>query len=115
MKATNTAPDQDGTTNRGTRRPRRRLPIELLVGLLGHEKALHLCQYFGGQQLPSLDRLLRWMRRHCLIADYLNNGYTQPALAAKYGLSVPGVKKIITEYLRWRRTEERAEDDRLRR
>ena len=93
----------------GTRHPRRRLPVAILVEFLGAEKTVQLCRMFGNQRLPSFDQLLRWMRQQSVIADYLNHAYTQPALASKYQLSLASVKKIITAHLTRQRVAERDE------
>jgi len=88
-------------------RQRSRLRVETLIALLGPEDTATLCQFGGGRRLPSYAQYLAWQRRLLLVHDWLHNGYSQRALAAKYGLSLPAVKKLLTTYRRQTRLAER--------
>jgi hypothetical protein len=74
--------------------------VETLVALLGAEATANLCYAGGGRRVPSYAQYLAWQRRLLLVHDWLHNGYSQRALAAKYGLSLPAVKKILTTFRR---------------
>jgi hypothetical protein len=81
-------------------KPRSRLRVETLIALLGPEDTATLCQFGGGRRVPSYAQFRAWQRRLLLLNDWLNHGYTHRALAAKYGLSIPVVKKLVTTYRR---------------
>ncbi len=87
-------------------KPRSRLRDETLIALLGPGDTATLCQFGGGRRVPSHAQYLAWQRRLLLLHDWLHNGYSQRALAAKYGLSLPAVKKLATSYLRQKRLAE---------
>ena len=89
---------------------RSRLRVETLIALLGAEGTANLCFFGGGRRVPSYAQYLAWQRRLLLIHDWLHNGYSQRALAAKYGLSLPVVKKLLTTYRRQTRLAERLTD-----
>jgi hypothetical protein len=52
----------------------------------------------GGHRVLSYDQFRNWERRVRLLNDYLKHGYTHRDLAAKYGLSMPVVKRIVTTF-----------------
>ena len=95
------------------RKPRSRLRVETLIALLGAEGTANLCYFGGGRRVPSYAQYLAWQRRLLLVHDRLHNGYSQRALAAKYGLSLPAVKKLLTTYRRQTRLAERLADTKL--
>jgi hypothetical protein len=72
--------------------------VETLIALLGAE----VCYFGGGRRVPSYAQYLAWQRRLLLVHDWLHKGYSQRALAAKYGLSLPVVKRLVTTF--WRQT-----------
>jgi len=43
-----------------------------------------------------------------IVRDWLNRGYTQRDLAAKYELSLPYVKRLITRHLKQRLRQDHA-------
>ena len=64
---------------------RSRLRVETLIALLGAEGTANLCYFGGGRRVPSYAQYLAWQRRLLIVHDSLHNGYSQRALAAKYG------------------------------
>lgn len=58
-----------------------------LIGLLGMEKALALCQAWGGKQIPTFVTALREVRQRKVLAD-LRRGYSPTEVALKYQLSL---------------------------
>jgi len=93
-------------------KPRSRLRVETLIALLGAEGTANLCYFGGGRRVPSYAQYLAWQRRLLLVHDWLHNGYSHRALAAKYGLSRPVVKKLLTTYRRQTRLAELADTKR---
>jgi len=93
-------------------RQRSRLRVETLIALLGAEGTANLCYFGGGRRVPSYAQYLAWQRRLLLVHDWLHNGYSQRALAAKYGLSLPAVKKILTTFRRQTRFAQLADTKR---
>jgi hypothetical protein len=85
-----------------------RLRVETLVDLLGVKGTANLCYVAGGRRVPRYDQFRSWERRVLLINDYLNHGYALHDLAAKYQLSLPVVKRIVTTYLERKRKADRA-------
>src|SRR5262249_36897871 len=85
-----------------------RLGVETLVALIGVEATAKLCHFGGGRRVPHYDQFRSWQRRVWLVGDSLTHGYSQPALAAKYQLSLPAVKRMVTTFLRQKRAAERA-------
>jgi hypothetical protein len=89
------------------RRKRQRLSIEYLIGLIGYEAAIRFCMEYAGCQLPSRDRVHRFVRRHSIIADHLNRCMAVAAIARKYKMTPGSVRKIITEHLESQRALKR--------
>ena len=79
-----------------TQAPRTRLKVETLVSLLGVNATATLCLFGGGRRVPRPEQFQRWQRPVLLFDDWLNRGYSPGALAAKYRLSIPAVRKIVT-------------------
>jgi hypothetical protein len=79
---------------------RQRLSVEYLQFFLGSASAVRLLQRHAGQRLPTRDQFFRALRRQAIIASYLTRGYPLPMLAAKYGLSVSAVEKIVYRHIR---------------
>ena len=83
--------------------PRSRISIEELVALFGERLTRRLILHCAGRRVPTRGQYLRTVRRMMVVDDWLNRGYTQRDLAAKYELSLPYVKRLITQYLNRRR------------
>jgi hypothetical protein len=76
-------------------KPHARLRVATLVALVGVEATANLCYIVGGHRVPRRDQFRTWEQHVRLIHDWLQGGYTQRSLAAKYGLSPAVVKKTI--------------------
>jgi hypothetical protein len=83
-----------------TQAPRTRIKVETLVSLLGVNATFTLCLFGGGRRVPRPEQFRRWQRRVLLFDDYVNRAYSPATLAAKYRLSIPAVKKILTSFQR---------------
>jgi hypothetical protein len=88
-------------------KPHSRLQVDTLVALIGVEATANLCHFGGGHRVPSYDQFRSWERRVRLLNDYLKHGYTHRDLAAKYGLSLPVVKRMVTAFRRQQLQAER--------
>ncbi|TMB15725.1 MAG: hypothetical protein E6J59_19775 [Deltaproteobacteria bacterium] len=88
-----------------SRVPRSRITVEELVALFGERLTKRLIFHCAGRRVPTCEQYLKAMRRRMVIHDWLNRGYTQRDLATKYELSVPYVKRLITQYLNRRHRE----------
>jgi Mor family transcriptional regulator len=91
-----------------TQAPRTRIKVETLVSLLGVNATFTLCLFGGGRRVPRPEQFQRWQRRVRLFDDYVNRGYSPATLAAKYRLSIPAVKKIVTSFQRELQAAKRA-------
>ncbi len=89
--------------------PRSRIPIEELVALFGERLTKRLIFHCAGRRVPTKEQYLKALRRMMVVHDWLNRGYTQRDLAAKYELSLPYVKRLITQYLNRRRRQDDAD------
>jgi hypothetical protein len=76
-------------------KPHSRLRVETLVALIGVKATANICYFVGGHRVPRYDRYRAWEQRVRLVHDWLQGGYTQRSLAAKYGLAPAVVKKVI--------------------
>jgi Mor family transcriptional regulator len=92
-----------------TQAPRTRIKVETLVSLLGVNATFTLCLFGGGRRVPRPEQFQRWQRRVLLFDDWLNRGYSPATLAAKYRLSIPAVKKIVTSFQRQVQAAKRAQ------
>ena len=88
-------------------KPHSGLQVDTLVALIGVEATANLCYFAGGRRVPHYEQFRSWERRVRLLNDYLKHGYTHRDLAAKYGLSFPVVKRIVTTFRRQQRAAER--------
>lgn len=85
---------------RGTRRPPVR--AEELLALFGATIARRLIRHCDGRRIPSYRQYLSAVRRMLIVSDWQQCGFRMPELAAKYGISITHVKRIIYSHLRLR-------------
>jgi hypothetical protein len=90
-------------------KPHARLRVDTLVALVGAEATRALCLIVGGHRVPRRDQFRTWEQRVRLLHDWLQGGYTQYDLAAKYCVSASVVKKTIRAFERKRREARLAE------
>jgi hypothetical protein len=90
-------------------KPHARLRVETLVSLIGIQATTNLCCLLGGHRVPRRDQFRTWEQRVRLLHDWLQGGYTQRDLAAKYCVSTSVVKKTIRAFERKRRETQLAE------
>ena len=83
----------------GSSPPRSRIAIEEMVALFGERVTRRLIFHCSGRRVPTRDQYRKALRRLMVVDDWLNRGYTQRDLAAKYELSVPYVKRLVTQHL----------------
>jgi Mor family transcriptional regulator len=88
-----------------SRLPRSRIAVEELIALFGERVTKRLILHCAGRRVPSREQYLKAIRRMMVVDDWLNRGYSQRDLAAKYELSLPYVKRLITQYLNRRRPQ----------
>ena len=88
--------------------PRSRISVEELTAFFGERLTKRLILLCAGRRVPTRERYLKAVRRTMVVDDWLNRGYGQRDLAAKYELSLPYVKRLITQYLNRRRRQGRA-------
>jgi Mor family transcriptional regulator len=62
----------------------------------------------AGRRKRTREQYLKAVRRVMVVDDWLNRGYSQRDLAAKYELSLPYVKRLITRHLNRRRRQDHA-------
>ena len=79
-----------------------RIRVEELLALFGTQTTKRLIFHGGGRRLPTKEQYLKALRRVMVVYDWLHGGYTQRDLAAKYELSLPYVKRLITRRLNQR-------------
>jgi Mor family transcriptional regulator len=80
-----------------------RIRVEELVALFGERMTTRLIRHCGGRRIPRYEQYLRVVRQRLVVYDWLNRGYSQRDLAAKYELSLPYVKRLVARQLRQRR------------
>ena len=90
-------------------KPHSQLSVETLAALIGVKATANLCYLTGGHRVPLYDQYRAWQRKVLIVNDWLNHGYSQPALAAKYGVTPAVVKKTIRAFERKRREARLAE------
>ncbi|HLY36852.1 MAG TPA: hypothetical protein VKU61_02375 [Candidatus Binatia bacterium] len=88
--------------------PRSRIAVEELVALFGERLTKRLIFLCAGRRVPTREQYLKTIRRMMVVHDWLNRGYSQRDVAAKYELSLPYVKRPITQHLNRRRRQEHA-------
>jgi|SRR6266404_5370540 len=79
-------------------KPHARLRVDTLVALIGVEATANLCHLLGGHRVPRRDQYRTWEQRVRLLHDWLQGGYTQRDLAAKYSLSPAVVKRTLLAF-----------------
>jgi len=85
--------------------PCSRISVEELVVLVSERLTKRLIFHCAGRRIPTREQYLKAVRRMMVVDEWLNRGYTQRDLAAKYELSPPYVKRLITQYLNRRRRQ----------
>ena len=85
-----------------------RVHVEELLVLFGERATKRLIFHCAGRRVPTAEQYDRAVRRMLIVRDWLNRGYTQRDLAAKYELSLPYVKRLITRHLKQRLRQDHA-------
>ncbi|HLK09793.1 MAG TPA: Mor transcription activator family protein [Candidatus Binatia bacterium] len=77
-----------------------RLGVKELLVFFGQDVTTRLIRHGGGRRIPSQRQYRSVLRQLLVVRDWRAGGYSQPALAAKYGISLPHVKRILTQHRR---------------
>jgi hypothetical protein len=73
------------------------LQFEVLVGLLGEQKATELCAMWGGYRLPSAQQVLRRRKELGMRAAW-EKGATPYMLHMRFVVPMPQVGKLIAKW-----------------
>jgi hypothetical protein len=85
------------------RRNQPRVRVEELLAIFGDRTTKRLILHCADCRVPTNHQCQQGIRRMMVVHDWLHCGYSQPDIAAKYELSLPYVRRLITRHLNQQR------------